>query len=365
MASSVSLCDSAKSPLEPFMQVPMYVSTLLKQRAGLRIQEIDRLLRQAEVTLNGVVVKERTRLVFPSDILRLEGRKVSLVPRPSVVYALYKPKCMETTLQNTSSKSLSTWLKKICPDRELRPIGRLDKMTTGLLLAQDGAGDLCSAIISPGALAKTYIAKVRCRCSAEPTTAQLAKLISDDGIPLPDGSFRFLKCQVLGHSMKIYDPKTGKSSIVMGAKVHERGGIARLNAASDTAAALVGKKRRRPDAGDNEIFTRFECTLRLEIDIGKYHIVRRLLAKIGLPVIELHREAIGDLCLGNIGLDTPRQSTLLRNEQVEKLWVSAAGGSILSRRLSALVKLVKVGSSAVSISDRTRLSKWLSSNGVM
>ncbi len=68
-------------------------------------------------------------------------------------------------------------------------MGRLDKPTSGLLLAtNDGA--LATAVCAPGLVAKEYLACVR----GVPTGAQLAQLLA--GVELGDGVARAVAVEV-------------------------------------------------------------------------------------------------------------------------------------------------------------------------
>ena len=49
----------------------------------------------------------------------------------------------------------------------------------------------------------------------------------------------------------------------------------------------------------------YYCKLRVEIDVGRYHVVRRLLSAVGLPVDSLARTAVGPLHLHELSLPNP------------------------------------------------------------
>ena len=66
-------------------------------------------------------------------------------------------------------------------------VGRLDKLTTGLLLVTDD-GDLACRLCEPASgCQKTYLARVRCRSPLEPTEGHIRRLTTPPGMKLADG----------------------------------------------------------------------------------------------------------------------------------------------------------------------------------
>ena len=120
-------------------------------------------------------------LIYPEDRVCVDG-----VPLPyqwetddfalgSRTYALHKPRGMETTMGNSD---LGRWLRSLdvdasedtshSPGAGLSYIGRLDKQTSGLLLATTD-GDFCALLCESPRCEKTYVATVRCSSDQEPT----------------------------------------------------------------------------------------------------------------------------------------------------------------------------------------------------
>ena len=117
-------------------------------------------------------------LVYPRDRVCVDG-----VPLPydldertgsgSRTYALHKPVGMEVTM---GESDLGRWLSSLdqrassdvtIPSPTLSYVGRLDKQTSGLLLATND-GDLCSLLCESAHCEKVYIATVRCSNADEP-----------------------------------------------------------------------------------------------------------------------------------------------------------------------------------------------------
>ena len=117
--------------------------------------------------------------------------------------------------------------------RGLFPVGRLDKDTTGLLLLIDD-GEFAHRVISPKShVSKLYLARVDGTPAAQDVEAFAAGIVLKDGTPC------------LPATLEILD----------------------------------------------------DGFVRVEIFEGKYHQIKRMLASRGLPVVTLHRERIGGLCL--------------------------------------------------------------------
>ena len=121
-------------------------------------------------------------LIYPEDRVLVDGAPL-VVPRRSNdsgalgsrTYALYKPRGMEVTM---GESDLGRWLRSLderhasgdTPRLEpgLSYVGRLDKQTSGLLLATND-GDFCSLVCESPHCEKVYVATVRCSSALEPT----------------------------------------------------------------------------------------------------------------------------------------------------------------------------------------------------
>ena len=149
-------------------------------------------------------------------------------------YMLHKPSGVLTA---TSDRSQPTVLDLFPPELQrfgLVPAGRLDKDTTGLLLITDD-GDYVHRVITP----KKHVPKVY--------------FARTDGMPTSADAERFAQGVVLG----------------------------------DGTQCLPARLECLPEQGG--------C--RVTVYEGKYHMVKRMLASCGTPVLQLHRLSIGALTL--------------------------------------------------------------------
>ena len=212
------------------------------------------------------------------------------------VYACHKPTgitcdlSVRSTARGRRFQDLKSWFDALAPG--LRHVGRLDKPTTGLLIAitsdDVGAGKLTRRLLDPGAVAKTYIARVKCGTTASTSTHgggpdarrqgpdpdQLERLRG--GVSLPDGIAKFDTVEIDSHHQRTFK-KNGTT------------------------------------------YTTHETELRLTIRIGKNRIVRRLLAAVGLPVVCLARIAIGRLRIEDLSIPLPFDSVQLTPNQINLL----------------------------------------------
>eukprot|EP00656_Telonema_subtile_P021348 TRINITY_DN22379_c0_g1_i1.p1 TRINITY_DN22379_c0_g1~~TRINITY_DN22379_c0_g1_i1.p1 ORF type:complete len:284 (-),score=62.83 TRINITY_DN22379_c0_g1_i1:366-1217(-) len=203
----------------------------------------------------------------------------------TLVLALHKPLNMVTEdvpsnkpAYNPHSgrrQGLSVWLRELEGQYQVEhlfSIGRLDKKTTGLLLVTN-CGELSYALCFPSGCPKTYEATVNHR----PSEAQLAHL--RDGVELAEGTARASSVRVISSTM-----------------------------------------------GDrHKVVSRIE----VQVMVGWNRVVRRALAKAGLPVMGLHRKAIGTLELAC----GEGEHVQLAAAQVEALWACAGGRELARARM--------------------------------
>jgi len=195
------------------------------------------LIAQGRVMVDGAVVNEFGRRVDPDTaVIHVDG--VRVVVREGLVYlAMNKPRGVHTTMSDDRGRPcVGDYIRN--RDERLFHVGRLDVDTEGLLLLTND-GDLAHRLMHPSfTVHKTYLAEV---AGSVPRTIgrQLRA-----GIELEDGP-------VAVDAFRVIDTSGGRAMVEV--VLHE----------------------------------------------GRNHIVRRLLAEVGLPVRTLVRTQIGDVHLGN------------------------------------------------------------------
>jgi 23S rRNA pseudouridine2605 synthase len=109
-------------------------------------READGLIAAGVITVNGNVVTELGTKVSSSDDVRYDGQRIN--PEKYQYVLLNKPKDYITTMNDPQGrKTVMLLLKKACKER-IFPVGRLDRMTTGLLLFTND-GDLAKKLTHP------------------------------------------------------------------------------------------------------------------------------------------------------------------------------------------------------------------------
>jgi len=113
--------------------------------------------------------------------------------------------------------------------------------------------------------------------------------------------------------------------------------------------------------------------VRVRVAIGRNHIVRRLLAAVGLGVRRLHRVAVGESLgagLEALGVAEPGAAVRLSAAQVAALWAESGGRAVVRRRKVAALRrraggdggegeAAGGGNADGSAVQRARLLAWL------
>lgn len=220
-------------------------------------KECSHLIRKGSVTVNGETIVKPLAMV-ETDGVELEIDGEAIDYREQYYIMLHKPLGYECSARPHSHPSVLELLPENFVNRGVQPAGRLDVETSGLLLFSDVGGFLHHVTAPRRHLSKTYRVE-----TAEPVTdAMLRALLA--GVKLED-----------------------EEEIVAALTVERLG----------------------------------EQALRLVVDLGRYHLVRRMIAAVGAQVTALHREAIGDVQLPD-DLE-PGDWRELTQEELERLGYKA------------------------------------------
>ena len=215
------------------------------------------LIAAGRVTVNGhVVIEPGSRADVARDDVRLDGE--SLCSEAPAYYMLHKPAgCLTTAGTDPDGRATVMQYVAHLPGR-LFPVGRLDYDTEGLLLfTNDGA--FAQQVIHPShETVKTYEAVVRGRPA--PTALDMLRR----GVLLDDGPTSPARVRVLGDR---------------------------------TVSVPVDRKPGR--SGPVEELVK-GTVLEVRVHEGRKRMVRRMLRKVGHPVLLLRRTAIGRLRLGDL-----------------------------------------------------------------
>ncbi len=223
------------------------LQTVLAQAGVGSRRRCEELMATGRVEVNGEVVTQMGIRVDPhTDLGRVDGRRI---PPPSdhAYLVLNKPRGVVSSMADEQGRrDLTEFVAG--RDERLFPVGRLDTDTSGLLLLTND-GDLAHRLAHPSyEFTKTYVALV------DGAVGDAVGRRLRDGIELEDGP-----------------------------------------AAVDR---FVVKDR-----------SRGRSLVELDLHMGRNRIVRRMLAAVGHPVVELTRTTFGPIHLGGLGVGRSRELT--------------------------------------------------------
>ncbi len=220
--------------------------------AGTRSQ-VKLILKAGRVTVDGTVEWDNSRKIDPkTQVITLDGE--ILGGKRRLVGMLNKPAGYVTATEDPVEKTVMELLPQEWEAMEVKPVGRLDKATEGLLLFTND-GDLLHRLISPKKeVPKIYYAQHEGQATGEDVAAFAA------GLTLRDGTV----CR-----SAILEPLGPEESLVT-------------------------------------------------VCEGKYHQVRRMMASRNMPVTYLERRQEGNLSLGDLPRGETRELTEAEIAGLEK-----------------------------------------------
>ena len=197
--------------------------------------QVKNMIKSGVVTVDGIPERDNGRKIDPqSQTVAVSGE--TLTQRGRVVVMLNKPAGYVTATEDRTEKTVMELLPEAYRHLNLKPVGRLDKATEGLLLFTND-GDLLHRLISPKKeVPKCYYARHGGTAGEEDVKAFA------EGLTLGDGTLCL---------PAVLEPIGNGESLVT-------------------------------------------------VCEGKYHQVRRMLASRGMPVSYLERQREGSLTLGDL-----------------------------------------------------------------
>jgi 23S rRNA pseudouridine2605 synthase len=155
----------------------MRINKFVAQATGLSRRAVDEAIRQGRVQINSQTASLGDE-VIPSDNVTLDKRPIT--PAVKTTIMLNKPFGYVVSRDGQGSQTIYDLL----PDEfhTLKPVGRLDKDSSGLLLLTND-GELANQLTHPR-YSKTKVYEIQLDKPLEPLHQQM---ISDHGIKLEDG----------------------------------------------------------------------------------------------------------------------------------------------------------------------------------
>ena len=176
--------------------------------AGTRSQ-VKIMLKTGRVTVDGKVEKDNSRKIDPDkQTVTLDGNVLGGKRR--IVVMLNKPAGFVTATEDPAERTVMELLPESMKHLDLKPIGRLDKATEGLLLFTND-GDLLHRLISPKKeVPKVYYARHEGTADQEDVEAFAKGITLRDGTvclpaglqPLGDGESLVTVCEGKYHQVR-------------------------------------------------------------------------------------------------------------------------------------------------------------------
>ena len=209
----------------------------------------EELIAAGRVTVDGTVATLGDRVDPEVSVIAVDGHRVTS-PEPTTILLLHKPAGVVTSMADEHGRTCVGDLVADVPERVFH-VGRLDTATEGLLLLTND-GELAHRLTHPRyGVDKTYVATVR-GSIPEGLARRLA-----EGVLLPD----------------------------------------------DERPVVVDRTRVLSRSGARAV-------VELTLHEGRKHVVRRVLAEVGLPVERLVRTRVGPLVLTGLAVGEMRPVTV-------------------------------------------------------
>ena len=167
------------------------------------------ILKSGAVTVNGVSVKDGSMKIDPAQVtVCLRGQPLGGKKR--TVLMLHKPAGFVTATEDQNDRTVMELLPPEYKHLDLKPVGRLDKATEGLLLFTND-GDLLHRLISPKKeVPKVYYARHEGTATQEDVEAFRQGLVLRDGLrclpatlePLGQGESLITVCEGKYHQVR-------------------------------------------------------------------------------------------------------------------------------------------------------------------
>ena len=171
--------------------------------------QVKQILKSGRVTVDGIPERDNGRKVDPArNKICLDGQELNAAGR--VVVMLNKPAGYVTATEDRSERTVMELLPAELKYLDLKPVGRLDKATEGLLLFTND-GDLLHRLISPKKeVPKVYYARHEGTAGQDAVEKFAAGLVLGDGTkclpaklePLGEGESLVTVCEGKYHQVR-------------------------------------------------------------------------------------------------------------------------------------------------------------------
>lgn len=166
--------------------LPMRLNKFVAHAGICARRQAAELVKQGHVKVNGKVELSPAYLVQPADKVTFKGKPLKLEEK-KVYILMNKPKDVITTASDEKGRKTVLDLLKNKVKERVFPVGRLDRMTTGLLLLTND-GDLAQHLAHPSFKVKKIYYVVLDKILPEPDLERIRKGVElEDGLATVDG----------------------------------------------------------------------------------------------------------------------------------------------------------------------------------
>lgn len=153
--------------------------------------EVKKLIKSNKIKVNDIVInKSEFKVDISKDIITIDGEKLKI--KGNIYLVLNKPKGYISATEDKHMKTILDLVSKDYGDRNLFPIGRLDKDTTGLIILTDDGAFLHDIVSPKKEHRKIYKAVIDIPVNDEMITG------FEEGVELNDGKCKPSKLEKLG-----------------------------------------------------------------------------------------------------------------------------------------------------------------------
>ncbi len=277
--------------------VPRRIDSLLRERTLMNRKEVTQCLNDGRVSAFNQLIVDPRQLIFDENSIIVDGEKLPPAT-PTKVFAFHKPSGLISAYKSAMGKpNIGPFMDKM--GENLMHVGRLDKLTTGLLLITND-GDLCHGMTDPSCnTEKKYLLEI-------------------------DGSIESIgtKIEKLSHPIVNRNTKIEVSYHAKNIKV----------------------------VSSNDGKTQVEVTL----TEGKNRQIRRMCAILHLELLHLHRTCVGSVSVGDL---KPGDFRALNDDEMADLYAPFGGvDGFERRRAEQLIALFDLGGFLPDLANDVK--KW-------
>ncbi len=276
----------------------------IRDRSGLARRATRAAIAAGRVAVDGAIVRDAERLVYPDEQLALDGQPLE-ARADAPTFLLHKPTGVTTTTRDPLARGDLAPLLASLP-RGSQPVGRLDRDSSGALLVT-ADGDLANAVLRP----QNRVPKVY-------------RLVVDGQLSEEDPRIATMRAGI--------DSAIGKLTVA---------------ALTVEGPAESDEPHSRPQGT--------ATALRVTLTSGKNRHLRRMCYAAGLRLRALHRLSVGPVALGALPAGEARA---LDAGERDALW-EAAGGRARVWRLQREALAARAAAARASGAPDARLEAFL------